>query len=119
LPNSDQMVLQRHLCGVIGLSLFALGAGLCIGESSNLVLASASLRAGALLMVTWLAWPKLIEWRGVLPRVALIALLVMVVILVVRPSWGKIAASATVLVVGGSLLSHWLSTWKRNGNGRP
>jgi len=118
LPSSDYMVLQRHLCGFIGLLLFVLGAGLCVGQSANMVLASASLRAGALLMVTWLAWPTLIQWRGGLPRVALIAVSVMLVILVVRPSWGKVAAAATIAVVGGSLLSRWLSTLKHGRRDR-
>ena len=117
-PSSDEMVFQRHLGGIIGSLLFVLGACLCLRESSNTVFASACLRAGSLLMVTWLAWPKLIQWRESVPRVALIALFLMAVVLVVRPSWGKIAALATVAAVGGSLVSRWLATWKHQGNGR-
>ena len=119
LPNSHDMVIQRHLSGIIGLLLFGVGAGLCVRESSSTVFASASLRAGSLLMVTWLAWPKLIQWREAVPRVALIALLLLALVLVVRPSWGKIAAVLTIAAVGGSVLSRCLATWKHRGNGGP
>jgi len=120
LPNSHDMVIQRHLCGIIGLLLFGIGAALCLRESSSssTVFASASLRAGTLLMVTWLAWPKLIQWREGVPRVALTALFLLALVLVVRPSWGKIAAVLTIAAVGGSVLSRWLATWKHGRNGR-
>ena len=98
--------------------LFVIGVGLCVSNSANTVFASASVRAGSLLMVTWLAWPKLIQWRDAVPRVALTALFLMAVVLVVRPSWGKIAALATTATVVGSLLSRWLSTLKHMGKGQ-
>ncbi len=98
--------------------LFVLGAVLCLRGSSSTVFASAALRAGSLLMVTWLAWPKLVQWRDVFPRFALIAVFLMAVVLVVRPSWGKIAAVATTVAVGGSLVSRWLATWKHQSKRR-
>lgn len=115
MPNSHSKVLQRHLCGIVGMLLFVMGAGLYVSNSSNTAFASAFVRAGSLLMVIWLAWPKLIQWRDAVPRVALTALFFMALILVVRPSWGKIAALATTATVVGSLLSRWLSTWKQRG----
>lgn len=115
MPNSDQMVVQRHLCGVIGLLLVLMAVVLYVGGASNSVIVSGSLRAGSLLMVTWLAWPKLIEWRHAIPRVALSAAIILGVILVARPSWGKIAAVVAAVTIGGSLVGRWLSTWKQNG----
>ncbi len=109
------MIVQRHLCGFIGLLLVLMAVVLYGGGASNAVIVSGSLRAGALLMVTWLAWPKLLQWRHVIPRVALVASIILGVILVARPSWGKIAAVVAAVTIGCSLTGRWLSTWSQNG----
>ncbi len=110
------MVFQRYLCGAIGLLLLVSGVVLLSsGASSNPVIASAAIRAGSLLMVTWLAWPKLFEWRQHIPRVALVALALLGLILVARPSWGKIAGMVTVVAIAGSLVSRWLASIRSNG----
>lgn len=112
MPNSDQMAVQRHSMGVMGLLLVFLGIGLISNGASSQVIASGCLRAGLLLSVTWLAWPKLIEWRHVFPRFAVIVAMVLAIILVARPSWGKIAGIVSAVAIAVSLGGRWLSTWK-------
>ena len=108
------MIFQRHLCGIIGFLLIVFGIVFYSSGASNLVLAAGALRAGSLLMVTWLAWPTLIQWRDLVPRFALSALIILAVILVVRPSWGKIAGVVVAIAVVASFAGHWLRTWKQN-----
>ena len=102
------MDTRRHLCGAIGCILLMLG-GIGYSRGEVTVTIAALVRAGSLLAVAWLAWPQLSTAKRRLPQFVTFAVLLLAVVLVARPSLGKIAAAVVTLLVVGSFVYRWLS----------
>jgi hypothetical protein len=76
-------LMRRHIMGFLGLVLFIAGACAFTFGIDDGFFAGAGVRAGAVLLVLWLAWPQLIR----IPPWVFVGGFIAAAVIAIRPSW--------------------------------
>ncbi len=99
---------QRIAIGLFGLVGVIFGSAMYFVNAENTFLTAVLVRVGALLCVIWLAWPQLEAVKTRIPGFVLLALLLMLIVVAVRPNLFRVIAGVLAVGLALSGLLKWI-----------